>query len=116
MDAMFEFEEDLLLKSTNAIDTVHRVPIIDENNDSSEFELYITRVQDNSKQGFISLLNMDSDILISDVKFLVALFSNEKIPAKNQILTYCEQTLMDDKTLGFYKITASSLVCLELLV
>ncbi|XWV25657.1 putative ORFan [Tupanvirus deep ocean] len=112
MDAIFEFEEDLL-NSKNDSNQNHYIPIVDEKKCTNEFDLHISHMHNNTQQSFINLSNMDSEILISDVKFLVSFFSKGKIPVRNQILTYCEETLMDDKTLGFYKITALSSVCLE---
>lgn len=73
------------------------------------FELTVAQSEDN----YIILKNMDGDILISDVKFLVSLFCN--IPIENQILHFDEDILINEKTLEHHRITSSSSVRLTII-
>lgn len=77
------------------------------------FELKIT-INNTKKKNFMWLSNMDHEITISDIKFLISIFW--EIQYYNQILKYGECILdEDEKTLGNYNISTTSEIFLEIL-
>lgn len=60
-----------------------------------------------------SLINMDPNIMISDIKFLTYLFY--KIPQVSQTLTFDSIVMENDKTLGYYGVIHSSMICLKII-
>jgi hypothetical protein len=88
-------------------------------NDDSEhsFELHILETNNISNKTTninpFSLFNMDSTILVLDIKFLIQLF--EKIPISRQKIYFNEQILDNNNTLGSYNIISTTLVHLEII-
>lgn len=58
-------------------------------------------------QKFFWISNINSDMLIADIKFIISIFA--KIPINNQILIYKNIEIEDDKTLDFYEIFNTSI-------
>ena len=70
------------------------------------FSLIVTK-----NNASIKITNMDSETLISDVKFLICFFTG--FPAVQQKIFYNDVLLMNEKFLGDYEIFGDSLITLQ---
>jgi len=75
------------------------------------FELVINEFSKNFFKPFC-IYNMDSNTLVSDIKFLITYFKN--IPAAKQQMVFNGKILKDDRILASYKI--NSRVVIQLLI
>jgi hypothetical protein len=76
------------------------------------FEINICKMEhDKTFLNYGKLYNISSDMLVSDIKFLI--FCLKKIPVQCQHITFNEIILDDDNTLEYYQIMSKSLIYLE---